>query len=614
MLRSVLLLVVSLACLPPMTSDAQTLGTPAGTRQDAARAAITYTLRFPDAARHYVDVEASYPTGGQKRIELMMAVWTPGSYLVREYARHVEALEVVASAGTPAPVKTSKNRWAIETGGAQRVSIRYRVYGREMTVRTNWIESRFALINGAPTFLTLVGGLQRPHQVTLELPAGWTRAMSGLPEVTGRAPTFAAPDFDALVDGPIVAGDLAVYSFTRAGKPHHLVNVNEHGSWNGARAVADVERVVVEHERLWGSLPYDKYVFINMITEASGGLEHANSTVLMTSRWAMGTRETYVGWLNLVSHEYFHVWNGKRLRPAALSTFDYERENYTTSLWVSEGLTSYYGDLLVTRAGITYEPEYLSLLSAEIRTVETTPGRLVQPVTQASYDAWIKHYRPDENTLNTAISYYTKGAVIGAVLDARIRAATSQRKSLDDVLRVAYERYSGATGFTEAQLRAVVSEVAETDLSEVLRLALDTTQPLDYQPLLDVYGLSFIPADIRATRGWLGAATRNDAGRLVVTQVRRGTPADTAGLNVDDEIIAIDDVRVRGDQWERRMEQYPPTTRASLLVARRDQLMRLDVTFGQEPGNAWRLQPRASATTAQVQARNGWLGGADGSK
>ena len=600
---------ISIACLSPMTSDAQTASQAAAPPE--ANAAITYTLRFADAARHYVDVEASYPARGQKRIELMMAVWTPGSYLVREYERHVEGVEVTEPSGVAAPVKTRKNRWSVDTGGAPRVTIRYRVYGREMSVRTNWIESRFALIQGAATFLTLVGGLDRPHHVSLELPAAWGRAMSGLPESAGPSPTFVAGNFDTLVDSPIVAGDMKVYEFARGGKPHYLVNVNENGSWDGARAVADVERIVAEHEKLWGSLPYDKYVFINMITEAGGGLEHANSTVLMTSRWAMGTREAYVGWLNLVSHEFFHVWNIKRLRPLALGPFDYENENYTPSLWLSEGFTSYYGDLLVRRAGLSSDAEYFSGLSGDIRILESTAGRLVTPVTQASYDAWIKYYRPDENSANTSVSYYTKGLVIGALLDARIRAATNGAKSLDDVMRLAYARYAGAKGFTEAQIRGVITEVGGASLPDVLTRALDTTQPLEYQPLLDAYGLQFQPADSRATRGWLGVETRADGGRLVVTRVHRDSPGAAAGINVDDEIIAIGDYRVRADQWDRRLDQYPPTTTASLLVARREALQRLDVTFGQEPGNAWRLAPRVAPTQAQLATRAAWLGGSN---
>jgi predicted metalloprotease with PDZ domain len=571
--------------------------------------AITYTLRFADAARHYVEVDATYPTGGQPRLELMMPVWTPGSYLIREFERHVEHVEVIDPPSGAVPAKTRKNRWAIDTNGAERVTVRYRVYGREMSVRTNWIEARYALLQGAATYLTPVSARHLPHQVTLEMPPGWTQAMSGLVQPSEGTYTFVAADFDTLVDSPIVAGeDLRAYGFSCSGTSHDLVNVNEGGSWDGARAVADVERIVAEHERFWGDLPYEKYLFINMITEAGGGLEHANSTVLMTTRWAMGTRDAYVAWLNLVSHEFFHVWNVKRLRPVALGPFDYEHENYTPSLWVSEGFTSYYGDLLVRRAGLTSDVEYLRGLSNDIRALETTPGRLVTPVTRSSYDAWIKHYRPDENTANTSISYYTKGQIIAVLLDARIRLATNGVRSLDDVMRLAYERHSGAEGFSDAQVRAAIVEIGGAGLTDVLERALDTTQPLDYQPLLDAYGLQFLPPDCRANRGWLGIRTKVDAGRLLVTEVQRDAPASIAGVNVDDEIIAIGEYRVRAEQWDRRLEHYPPTTQASLLVARRDQLMRIDVTFGQEPGDAWRLAPRVAATAAQVRARAAWLG------
>lgn len=588
---------------------AESHNTAAATKAPAgATDAITYHVRLAQAARHYVEIEASYPAAGRQRIDLMMAVWTPGSYLVREYARHVEGLEVLTPDAGATLVKTTKNRWTIDTGGAPRVTVRYRVYGREMSVRTNWIEARFALLQGAATYLTMVGHLQCPHRVSVALPAGWVGAMSGLPEVPNAADTFEAPDFDTLVDSPIVAGDLKLYEFAVGGTPHVLVNVDEGGTWDGARAAGDVERIVAEHQRTFGGVPYARFLFINMITEAAGGLEHGNSTVLMTSRWAMGTRQSYLGWLSLVSHEFFHVWNGKRLRPAALGPFDYENENYTPSLWAVEGFTSYYGDLLLRRAGLASDGEYLEMLSAAIRSLETTPGRLVQTVTQSSHDAWIKHYRPDENSSNTSISYYTKGQVIAAVLDARIRRST-QHKSLDDVMRLALLRHAGAQGFSEAAMRDVIIGVGGAELGDVLTCALDTTQPLDYQPLLDAYGLEFMPADSQATRGWLGITTRSDGGRLVVTSVQRDAPGATAGINVDDEILAIDEYRVRADQWERRLEQYLQGTSSTLLVARRDRLMRLAVTFAQEPGNAWRLVSRVAPSTTQLAARAAWLSG-----
>jgi predicted metalloprotease with PDZ domain len=583
---------------------------PVSAQPSATADAVRYTLSFPAPQTHYVEVDATYPTGGAGHVDLMMAVWTPGSYLVREYARHVEQVEVVGASGATVRVeKTAKNRWRVPTAGARRVTVRYRVYGREMSVRTNWVEAGFAMLNGAPTFLTPVDGLRRPHHVVVRRPDAWATAVSGMPGAGTETDPFRAADFDVLVDSPIIVGNPAIHTFEVDGKPHLLVNVNEGGSWDGARAVTDVEKIVRTQQAFWGgTLPYDRYVFINMITEASGGLEHANSTVLMTNRWAMGTRQAYVNWLNLVSHEFFHVWNIKRLRPRALGPFDYERENYTPSLWVSEGFTTYYGDLLVRRAGLVSPPEYLAALAEEIRSLQQTPGREVQPAAQASFDAWIKYYRPDENSPNTAISYYTKGAVIAALLDARIRAATGHTRSLDDVMTQLYARYAGETGFTEVELRGVITEVAGVDLGPWLAEAVDGVAELDYTPLLETFGLQFAPADANVARGWLGIETKTDNGRLLVTRVRRHTPGYDAGFNVDDEIIAIDEYRVRPDQWEQRLAHYPPSRTAEVLIARRDQLVRLPVTFGADPGNAWRLRLRPNLTPAQQTALRAWLG------
>jgi len=573
---------------------------------------ITYTLRFPAPETHYVEVEASVPAG-QPAIELMMAVWTPGSYLVREYERHVEQVAAKGPDGAALAVtKTQKNRWRIEAKGAPRVTVTYKVYGREMSVRTNWIESRFALLNGAPTFLTLVErGVQRPHVVTLVPPASWKTCETSLPSVSGAPCQYRAASYDELVDSPFILGNPAVHRFVVGGKPHVLVNEGEAGVFDGERAAGDLAKIVAEAERLWGSLPYERYVFINILSETGGGLEHKNSTVLMASRWATSTRRAYVNWLTLAAHEHFHAWNVKRLRPIELGPFDYERENPTTSLWIAEGFTAYYEHVLVRRAGLMTDVELIDGVGADIRELQTTPGRLAQPVVTASADAWIKYYRPDENTPNTAISYYTKGAVIAFLLDAKIRQATTGAKSLDDVMRLAYSRYSGAKGFTETDFKGVVHEVAGRDFGPWWTSVLQTTEELHYDDALDWLGLRFKPVDQTANgpgKAWLGATTKNDGGRLVVTQVRRGTPAHQAGVNVDDEILAIDDFRVRADGLDRRLEQYAPGRAVTLLVARRDELVRLPVTLDREPADTWRLEPKTDATAEQQAHRKAWSG------
>jgi predicted metalloprotease with PDZ domain len=631
MRRASLLLALLAALSPPPSHAAPT----AASEDPEMTSAIHYRLSFPDARHHYVEVEAHYPTGGAETLDLGMAVWTPGSYLVREFARHVEGL----SAGDLPVEKTTKNHWRVGREGdgplPETVTVRYRVYGREMTVRTNFVDDSFAILNGAPTFVTTaeaLTGAPVPHLVEVERPAGWERVVSPLPETgDGR---YRADDFTTLVDSPLYAGNAVVHRFTVGGAEHLLVNEGEgppgaeagaEGSaWDGPRSAADTERIVREHVDFWGVVPYERYVFFNLITGARGGLEHESSTVIMTSRLATRTPQSYRRWLGLVSHEFFHTWNVKRLRPVELGPFDYENEVYTESLWVAEGVTSYYDDLLVRRAGLIDRDRFLEELSSRIDRLQKTPGREVQPLSGASFDAWIKFYREDENTPNTAVSYYTKGAVVAFLLDAHVRRATGGERSLDDVLRTAYERYSGERGYTREEFEAVVSEVAGADLSAFFAETVDGTGELDYGPALDWFGLRFKSrdeakedeerdgrADGKAEDdpepGWLGATVGVEGGRVMVREVRRGTPAFEGGLAVGDELLALDGYRLPPDDLERLWKTTRPGQGVRLTVARRGRLTDLDVTLGAEP-RTWKLQVDPDATEQQTARLNAWLG------
>lgn len=569
---------------------------------------LRYTLRFPAPHTHYVDVEAVVPTGGRPQVELMMAVWTPGSYLVREYERHVEDVTAAGTGGRALPVmKPAKNRWRIETGGATSVSVRYRVYGREMTVRNNWVDAGFAMLNGAPTFMTLADRTPRPHEIAIELPSGWKNTATPLMPVAGRPHTYRADDFDTVVDSPIIIGNPVIRTFQVDGKAHHLVLEGDPSLFDADRAAADLQKIVESGRAAMGHFDYPHYFFLNMVVEAGGGLEHKNAFLTMSSRFTTRTRQSYVNWLNLVGHEYFHNWNVKRLRPIELGPFDYEAENPTKALWVAEGFTDYYGALLVRRADLSTTDEYLDELSGTIERVQARPGRGVQPVDMASFDAWIKQYRPDENSANTSIDYYDKGATIAFLLDAKIRKASQGAKTLDTAMRLAYERYSGAKGFTAEQFRRTMAEAAGLDLETWFSDAVSTTKELDYAEALDYYGLRFTPVDVARARPTLGAITRNDAGRLVISGVRRGTPAYDAGLNVDDEILAIDDLRVRADGLTGRMDQYKVGDTVRVLVARRDRLTTIAVALGSDPGRPWRLQSRPDQTTEQKAHLAAWL-------
>jgi len=618
-------------------------------------------VRIPEPATHRVEVEARIPAAMVRSLsaagdlELMMAVWTPGSYLVREYARNVESLRATAEDGTELSVtKVTKNRWRISAASSEvgpeagsAVVVRYVLYCHELTVRTNFVDPDFALLNGAATYLvpaTADGPAPGPYRVRFELPAGWERTVTSLDPILDPAGqpaphAYAAPDFDALVDAPVYAGNGHLYELEVDGVPHRVLAHGESGPWEGEKAVSDMAKIVRAERAFWGELPYSKYLFINLIVEGRGGLEHANSSVLMTSRWKMGTREGYVGWLGLVAHELFHAWNVKRLRPAALASFDYERETYTRELWIAEGITSYYGDLLVHRAGLSTRKEWLESLSRLIKRLQTTPGRKLQSLEAASFDAWIKLYRPDENTVNSAVSYYTKGAVVAFLLDAAIRRYTDGARSLDDAMRLAWRRYGSdagrehpdGDGFTEAAMSRVLAETAGRSLDGLLHQALTSTDELDYDRALEWFGLRFKPpkkhgADSRdedeveaegangtdasdeKPPAWLGAETRVDDGRLEVTSVPRGTPADAAGLSPGDELLAIGGFRVPPRGLAERLKAFRPGQKSTLLVARRERLVELPVTFGKEPEETWELEVDPNADEAQRSHLADWLG------
>jgi predicted metalloprotease with PDZ domain len=577
---------------------------------------ITYTLRFPAASTGYFEVEAIVPTGGQAAIELMMAVWTPGSYLIREYERHVEAVTARSTDGRLLPVeKTRKNRWRIQVPAPvpRAITVAYRVYAREMTVRNNWVDDSFAMLNGAPTFLTPTDGVARPHDVRLILPDGWKRTVTALPAAPGGEPNhYLAPDYDTLVDSPIIAGNPSVHEFTVDGKPHLLANAGDDSLWDSTRTIADMSAIVSEWRRMWGFLPYPRYFFLNVLTGSGDGLEHANSSLLMTMRNQARTRSDYISWLSLVSHEFLHAWNVKRLHPIELGPFDYENENYTRSLWIAEGFTDYYGELALPRAKLITTDEYLALLTDRLQTLQSQPGRLVQPLQLASFDAWIKEYRPDENSVNSTISYYTKGGAVAFLLDARIRRATGGARSLDDGMRLAYERYSGPRGYTTPEFRRTMAEAAGVSLDEFFARAVDSVEELDYTEALEWFGLRFRqdgpPATGAPPRAYLGAGTRLDsASRLFVSEVPRGTPAWDAGVSAGDEIVSVGEERVRSGLLDERLAASRPGDRISLLVARRDRVVRLDVTLGAAPGRRWTVERNPDATAEQKAHLAAWL-------
>ena len=453
---------------------------------------IAYIVRF-EPATHFAQIDATFPTDRRSSIDVMMAIWSPGFYRIENYANRVRSISARTDRGAPVGIApTRPNRWRVETGGAAAVVVSYRLYCVERSVTTNTVNEAFAVLNGPATFMTLADSGQRTHEVRIELPQGWARAVTALDRLPDAPEHYRAADFDTLADSPIVAGNPLIHQFEVDSRVHSVVQIGDVGGFDGARAAADLKKIVEAHRKLWGELPYKEYKFLLAFRQGGGGLEHKDSTLATTRATVMQTPASYLTWLNFISHEYCHAFNVKRLRPIELGPFDYEREPHTPSLWISEGFTSYFGELAVERAGLSRPADILKSLTARIEQLQRSPGRLVQTLEQASLDVWTSESISGVNTnANTSVSYYMKGQIAAFLLDARIRRATGGARSLDDVMRLAYRRYGGSRGFTADDFRATASEVAGADLSGWFKRTVSSTQELDYDDALDWYGLRF---------------------------------------------------------------------------------------------------------------------------
>ncbi|MEL6105028.1 MAG: PDZ domain-containing protein [Planctomycetota bacterium] len=591
---------------------------------------VSYTVDLTHAANHYVTITMSGVATAEET-EVMMPVWTPGSYLIREYARHIDSMSVTDADGNAIPYrKTRKNRWTLDTKAGQAYRIQYRVYCNEVSVRTNFANHHFAVLNGAATFITPIEQMGQPHDVRLTLPEGWRRSASSL--VSQEPHRYTAADFDELVDSPIIAGQLEVFPFEVDGVPHQLVQVGDGaGYWDGTKAAADLQKIVASQAELWRQIPYDRYLFLNVIAEGRGGLEHDKNCLMLTSRYSYRDPKAYDDWLSLASHELFHAWNVRRLRPAPLRTYDYERETYTDSLWIAEGVTSYFEDVFLVRAGLIDEKEFLKRFSSSISRVETANGRRIQSLRDASYDTWIKFYRPDENSSNTRVSYYSKGAVVALLLDAKIQAETNGKRSLQNVLRKLYDEKL-ETGYTEDEFRNAASEIAGVDLTDWFTDAVDSTKPLDYDAMLQWYGLQFGAedkdaedkdaedkdnegeasssdqqpkgeAEPKTQTPWLGV-TLQDA---TVSKLQEDSPAFDAGFNTGDELLAINGFRLRASLAS-HLKQFRVGDKIEVVLDRKGELITRIATLGEEPTQSWELRARKASTEEQSTRRSKWLG------
>jgi predicted metalloprotease with PDZ domain len=568
---------------------------------------LSYLLSMDEPHTHYFDVEMRLSDLDKREyLDIKMPVWTPGSYLIREFARNVEGFS--ANDGKLRSEKISKNTWRVYTGSIRDVRITYKVYAYELSVRTSFLDASHGYVNGASVFMYPDQLMDLPSVLTIKPYQGWTEISTGLEPTKGNKLQFNVPNYDILVDSPIEMGNQKILSFTAANIPHKVAMYGE-ANYTADRLLSDMKKIAEEATTVVGEHPCQDYTFIvHNLVGGGGGLEHLNSTTLQTSKTGYQFEPGYTGFLGLVAHEYFHLWNVKRIRPKALGPFDYENENYTHLLWVSEGFTSFYGNYLLRRARLISPEQYLGMLSNEINGVEGSPGNRIQSVAESSWDAWIKYYRPNENSNNATISYYSKGSLLGNLLNLDILQSTQGQKSLDDVMRYLWNEYykKQKRGFTDEEFQKAVETVIGKKRDDFFRNYVFGTAPIDYNGYFNGVGLQLVDANKGKNDPYLGAATTSAGGKLTVSSVTRGSSSYQYGLNANDEIIALNGLRIT-DDINRLIAGKNVGDKIRLLVNRGGELKELEIVLKRNVNPNYRLERLPNATAEQTALYKKWI-------
>ncbi|HET8598148.1 MAG TPA: PDZ domain-containing protein [Castellaniella sp.] len=596
---------------------------------------IRYRVQLADPAGHRYAIRLTIPQPDPAGQALRLPAWIPGSYLIRDFARQIETLQAHGAGGAVETRKTDSHTWQCAPAAGP-LTIDYTVYAWDLSVRGAHFDESHAFFNGCSVFLAAAGQESAPCLVELCPPdhaADW-RVHTSLPRATGQpdcaAPhgfgCYRAPDYDALIDHPVEIGMPQSISFEAHGAVHELVFTGLAPRLDLDRIAADAQKICAAQIELFEPrtkrAPFldsaDRYVFLTMVTgDGYGGLEHRASTALMASRRDLPVRgrdaapEGYETFLGLLSHEYFHTWNVKRIKPAAFAPYDLRRPNHTRLLWVFEGFTSYYDDLMLLRAGVIDEPAYLKLLSRTLDQVLRSGGRLKQSVAESSFDAWTRYYKQDENSPNALVSYYTKGALIALGLDLEIRARSDGTRSLDDVMRLLWDRYGRdffqgrPEGVPEDALPALIREATGTDVSRFLARHVEGCADVALKPALARAGIT-LSAEPENPRPTLDVRTRPDAGGLRLATVYEHGPAHRAGLSAGDLLIALDGLRITdAASLDRALDRYQPGERVTLHVFRRDELRHYRARLGRPAALKHRLERRARAQAAGRPAAPG---------
>jgi predicted metalloprotease with PDZ domain len=568
---------------------------------------ISYQVYFRQPELHYVEIEMKISVNNLETIEVYMPVWTPGSYMVREYSKNLDQFQVFdESEKNISFQKNSKNTWSFIPEKEGSYFIHYRIYANEWSVRTNHVDIDHAMLNGAPTFLAVKGCENVNHQIEFHPHENWKVISSSLPEV-GNEWTRIAENYDLLVDSPTEIGNHEVLSI-EAGNVLHEVALVGKSNIHQLVFIKDLKAIVEQETQFFGTIhPCKRYLFIIHHTEnVYGGLEHLNCSLNMVPRWNYEPRDKYLQSMSLLAHEYFHLWNVKRIRPVELGPFDYQQENYTRQLWAIEGVTSFYDDYFLYLSGVSNLSEYLKTVVENINKVENTPGDNFQTLAESSFDAWIKYYRQNENTQNNQVSYYVKGATVVTALNLLILHATNAEKSMNDVMRVLYQKHlqHPEKGYSEEELLEVCETIAGISLKEFFAQHIFGNEPIDYAYYFSLAGLELYNNEENAYQfGW---TITNKEGKFLLSKIDINTSAALAGLNAEDEILAINGYRMNA-QWEKSLFDKKTGEEIEVIVSRYGIIRNFNIELQSSEKKNYTIHFDKKPSSEQLLVRKAWL-------
>jgi predicted metalloprotease with PDZ domain len=571
---------------------------------------VKYKLKMPKPQDHYYHVEMELTDFGSGELDVVMPIWTPGSYLAREFAKNVNLVRAFDENGNILDVKKmDKNSWRIFKGNATKIRINYEVYAFELSVRTSFLDLSHGFVSGSGVFMFVRGFEKNPGELEIYPYFEFDVITTALKEkdegiVRDGFKTYKYDSYDHLLDCPIEIGNQEVFTFEASGL-EHTVSMYGFGNYDIARLQKDMANIVESSTNVFGQNPNKDYTFIiHNVANSQGGLEHTNSTVLSVNRWAYEGPK-YIDFLKLVAHEYFHLWNVKRIRPIELGPFDYSNENYTSQLWVMEGFTSYYEKLILLRAGYYTEDEFLKKMFSSLNYIEGSTGARVQPVAHASFDAWIKAYRPNENSHNTTASYYSRGAVIAMMLDAKMIKKHNGKKGLDAFMQGLYEKYFKGQnrGFTEDEFKQELEHFLGENLDQFYNDYINGTKIPDYNAVFSEIGL--LVEYIGKPKPSVGISMVETDGKTKVSRIRSGSAAEDAGISVNDELIGCNGIRINKNRLESYFKSVSVGEAINLLFSRDNLLYSKEiiVTEYEQP----RFKYRIKTDRNNVKLFNFWL-------